>query len=378
MNPTTRLALFLSFSGNGGVERMLLNLLPELLNAGIPVDLLTIERTPNPQLAELDHPQLRVIPLGVRHTLLAVPALTRYLKREHPTVMLAFKDRAIRTAILAKAISGSSVSLMGKLETHLSAALAHKPPLLRHIRTYPLRWFYPRLDGLIVNAQGVADDIHALSKLPTERIHVIRNPVITPRVYALSQEPVAHPWCADPTIPLILGAGRLTRQKDFTTLIAAFAGVLARRPARLLILGEGRERPALEQQIQTLGLGDHVCLIGHVDNPYAYMARSTLFALSSRWEGLPNVLAEAMALGIPVVSTQCKSGPDEILAGGSLGRLVEVGDAEALAQAMFDTLEHPLAAGVLQQAVQEYHATASSQRHLDVLGLTPGTPPGPL
>lgn len=364
-----RLALFLSFSGSGGVERMMLNLLPELLKAPIHLDLLTIERVPNPHLARLDHPGLRVIPLGVRHTVLALPGLIRYLRQEKPDVLLAAKDRAIRTAILAKRLAGSPVCLAGKLETHLSAALAHKPSLLRALRLYPLRWLYPKLDVLIVNSQGVADDIHHLSGLPLERIQVIRNPVITPAVYALSQTPVAHPWFANDCVPVILGAGRLTLQKDFATLIEAFARLLPRCPARLVILGEGRERLALHQLSETLGIADHVWLAGHVDNPFAYMAKARLFALSSRWEGLPNVLAEAMALGIPVVSTDCPSGPDEILDGGRLGPLVPVGEAAALADALYQALTHPVAAHHLQRAVEPYHAGVSAKRHLEVLGL---------
>jgi len=364
-----RLALFLSFSGSGGVERMMLNLLPELLNASINIDLLTVERTPNPDLARLNHPRLRLMPLGVRHTALALPGLIRYLRQEKPAVLLAAKDRAIRTALLARGLSGSPVRLVGKLETHLSAALAHKPPVLRAIRLHPLRWLYPRLDALIANSQGVADDIGHLSGLAAERIHVIRNPVITPTVYTQSLAPVEHPWFNDDTVPVLLGAGRLTRQKDFSTLIEAFARLLARRPARLVILGEGRERPQLERLIETLGIADQVWLAGHVDNPFAYMAKARLFALSSRWEGLPNVLAEAMALGIPVVSTDCPSGPDEILAGGGLGPLVPVEDAPALAEALYQALEHPVAANRLQQAVEAYHAEASAKRHIEVLGL---------
>lgn len=370
-----RLALFLSFSGTGGVERMMLNLIPELLQAGVAVDLLTVNRNPlPPDLTRLQHPGLRLMPLGVRHTVQALPGLIRYLGREKPAVLLAAKDRAIRTAIVARSWSGHRVRLAGKLETNLSAALAHRSPLARMVRTYPMHWLYPQLDVLIVNARGVAEDALQLTGLPLERIHVIHNPVITDAVYRQSHAVVAHPWFNDPAIPVILGAGRLTRQKDFATLIQSFARLLERRQARLVILGEGRERPLLEQLIREAGIGAHVWLAGHVDNPYAYMARASLFALSSRWEGLPNVLAEAMALGIPVVSTDCPSGPDEILAGGRLGQLVAVGDSEALATALFDALANPQPTDRLRQAVADYHARASAERHIAVLGLnTSGT-----
>jgi len=151
-----------------------------------------------------------------------------------------------------------------------------------------------------------------------------------------------HPWFAPGEPPVILSVGRLTKQKDYPTLIRAFALVHRERPARLMILGEGEERPKLEALIQELSLDDDVSLPGFVDNPYAYMARSAVFVLSSAWEGLPTVLIEAMAVGTPVVATDCPSGPAEILEGGKWGKLVPVGDVEALAEAIARKISSPM------------------------------------
>src|SRR5262249_37227290 len=150
--------------------------------------------------------------------------------------------------------------------------------------------------------------------------------------------PLSHPWFAPGSLPVILGVGRLTWQKDFPTLIKAFALVRSRQPARLLILGEGEKRLELETIVKELGLAADVCLPGYVDNPFAYMHRCSAFVLSSASEGLPNSLIEAMACGAPVISTDCASGTAEILENGRYGPLVPVGDVEAMATAISATL----------------------------------------
>ena len=367
-----RLALVVSFSGTGGVEGNIFKLIPALLEAGVAVDLLGIFKMPIPAALQFQHPHYRLMDLGVTHSMLITPALMRYLKANPGVPLLVAKDRAIRMAILARALSGARNRLVGQLNTHLSAALAGKPALQRWWRTWPMAWFYPKIDAVVAVSQGVAEDTHRLTGLPLARLPVIRNPVINQALFDLSRAPVEHPWFQDPQVPVILGAGRLTRQKDFPTLIQALARVRQQRPCRLVILGEGPDRAALEQLTAGLQVQDAVWLPGHVDNPYAYMLRSRLFALSSRWEGSGNVLTEAMALGVPVVSTDCPSGPAEMLEQGRFGPLVPVGDADALAQAILQTLEQPLPPDTLQSAVTDYRVEVSARHYIGVLGLRPG------
>jgi len=366
-----KLAVFISFSGTGGVERMVLNLLPDIVNAGVKVDLLAIERYPTPELKKLGDYGVRRIDLNVRHSSLAVPALMRYLRTSRPAALLAAKDRAIRAAVVARKLSGERerVRLVGRLGTHLSAALERKPAPLRWFRTGPMRLIYQGVDCVVANSEGVAEDTRRLTRLPDERVIVIRNPVVTPALDVLAQEPVMHPWFHTGAPPVILGAGRLTVQKDFSTLIRAFARVRVRRPCRLVILGQGGLRSELEALVQSLGVGDDVWMPGHVTNPYAFMARAAVFALSSAWEGSPNVLTEALAVGTPSVATDCPSGPREILRGGEFGRLVPVGDAAALADAILATLDRPLPGPVLRQAVAEYSCHVSARRYLEALHL---------
>jgi glycosyltransferase involved in cell wall biosynthesis len=186
----------------------------------------------------------------------------------------------------------------------------------------------------VVVSREAADDLARTARLARERIEVIYNPVITPALREQAAQAPDHPWFAPGQPPVVLGVGRLTRQKDFPTLIRAFAEVRRRRTARLVILGEGEERPALTALVAELGLDPDVALLGFRDNAAAYMARAAVFVLSSAWEGLPTVLIEALATGTPVVSTDCQSGPREILQEGRLGDLVTVGDPAGLARAI--------------------------------------------
>jgi glycosyltransferase involved in cell wall biosynthesis len=359
--------VLISFSGEGGVERMVLNLVEGFAAHGVAVDLLAI-RADSAHLGALPAGG-RFVDLGVRHSGLAVLPLARYLRRCRPAALLVAKDRAIRAAVLARALAGADTRLVGRLGTNLSAALEGRAGLARWLRVAPMRWFYPRVDHVVCVSRGVLEDTRALTGLAAERLSVIRNPVVTPRLGERAAQPVDHPWAEDASVPLILGAGRLTEQKDFPTLVRAFARLRAGRPARLVILGEGRQRGALTALARDLGVAADVALPGFTSNPYAWMARARLFVLSSAWEGSPNVLTEALALGIPSVATDCPSGPREILAGGRWGPLVPVGDEVALAAAMTATLDAPPASDALRSAVADYTRDAAARAYLEALGL---------
>lgn len=359
------IAILASFSGAGGVERMLVNLMQGMVAVGQPLDLLLI-RDQGPHLTGLPE-GINRIALGSRHSLLAIPALARYLRRHRPRALLAAKDRAGRAAVLARWLAGTDTRLVLRLGTNLSAALEGRPTWQRLARFGPIRLLYPHLDRIIAVSQGVAVDTASITGLPVSAIRVIPNPVITPDLARRAAEPCPHPWCQGEGPPLILGAGRLQRQKDFPTLIRAFAQLRRERACRLIIIGEGRERPALEALISQLGLEGQVDLPGFQANPLPFLARAQLFVLSSAWEGSPNVLTEAMALGTPVVATDCPSGPAELLDGGRLAPLVPVGDANALARAMDQALAQPPPPELLKASVAAYEQTNSTRQYLEEL-----------
>jgi len=360
-----RIAIFVSFSGEGGVERMMVNLIEGLISLGCKVDLVLVKT----QKLNLDSfpPGVNLVKLKASHTFSSLLPLIIYLRRKRPDALLAAKNRANQVAILAKILAGVSTRIAVRMGTTTSAALTGKSKLL-HLAWYmPMRIIYPFADSVIAVSRGVAADISKITGLPAEGIKVIPNPTIPFKLFKLAEENIIHPWFSCGNIPVILGVGRLTRQKDFPTLIKAFAKLRLNRPCRLIILGDGNDRPLLEGLATDLGVKDDLYMPGFTDNPFAYLKRVSLFVLSSAWEGSPNALIEALALGTPVVSTDCPSGPSEILLNGRYGPLVPVGDAHALATAMHSTLDNPHKKEFLMSAVREYTVEKSSKRYLDAL-----------
>lgn len=363
--PTDRIAVLLSFSGKGGVEKMVLNLIRALDALGVSVDLLAI-RASGIEGVTLP-PSVRLVDLGVGHTSLAVLPLALYLRRHRPVAVLAAKDRAIRAMVRARALARVDCRVVGRLGTNLSAALAHKPRWMQRLRLDPMRSIYRKVDHVVCVSAGVLADTHAITGLDAHRLSVIRNPVVTPELESLARQRPAHPWYEDGGVPVVIGVGRLTAQKDFATLIRAFAILTQKMDARLVILGEGREREDLQRLVADSGLSAKVSLPGFDSNPYPWIAHARLFALSSAWEGSPNVLTEAMALGVACVATDCPSGPREILDHGRLGELVPVGDAVRLARAMHAALLNPVPAQALREATSTYRSDIAARAYLAVL-----------
>lgn len=364
-----RLAVMISFSGDGGVERMISNLCAEFVRH-VDVDLLALK---------LDGRHSQRIPTGVnrialkaRHAWTSVGEVARYLREQRPDALLVAKDRAGRAALRASARVNGAPPVFIRLGTNLSAALERKDPISRWLRVAPMRRVYPRAAGVIAVSEGVRQDTIRITGLDADRVHVIRNPVITPRLAEQAAEPPPHAWLRDAPEPVLIGMGRLTRQKGFDTLLRAFAALQAAQPSRLILLGEAphaEDRERLQALARELGVSERVLFAGFQSNPYAWLARADLFVLSSAWEGSPNALTEALALGIPCVSTDCPSGPSEILAGGAYGPLVAVGDHAAMARAMAAMLRAPLPADRLREAVAEYRADLSARRYLRLMRL---------
>jgi len=230
------------------------------------------------------------------------------------------------------------------------------------LKRQAMRWLYRRADGLVAVSAGVAQDLRGLD-LVDDRIHVIHNPVDVERLRQLAVADL--PPAVQDRTPYVVSLGRLTEAKDFPTLLRAYATSALRDSHCLIIVGGGEQGTNLEDRVRELGLADRVLFTGAMDNPYRVLAEAKLHVLSSRWEGYPNVLLEALALGVPVVSTDCPHGPREILDGGRYGRLAPVGDAAALASAMDAELERSSSGG---EAVLATHSRqAITSRYLALL-----------
>lgn len=331
-SPPTRLAIFVPSMHEGGAERAMVKLSQAVAERGCSVDLV-LAKAEGPHLVEVSG-LVRIVDLKAPRTLSSLPALARYLRRERPAAMLCVMNHANIVALWARRLAGVSVRMIASERNTLSVSARQAVSLRARLMPWLTRRFYPWADAIVAVSGGVADDLAQVTGIPRDRIEVIYNPVVTPDLRRQAQVPVDHRWFGPGQTPVLLSVGRLRVQKDFPTLIRAFAEVRRTRLARLLILGEGPERPILEALVKELGLEQDVCLPGFIGNPYAYMARASAFILSSRWEGLPGVLIEALACGAPVISTDCPSGPREILADGRYGQLVPVGDVAAMAHAI--------------------------------------------
>ncbi len=282
---------------------------------------------------------MKLITLNAKRALYSIPALCSLLRETRPDVLVSTLDYLNVTAVLCRLICRVRLRVIGLERNTLSVAARNAPSWRGRRMALLARLFYPRLDATVAVSSGVADDLVRTAGLPREKVSVIYNPVVTRDLYEKAEEPVAHPWFQHAEPPVVLGVGRLTAAKDFETLIRAFALVRKERRARLLILGEGEQRARLQALVRELRLETDAALPGWVGNPYKYMKRAAVFVLSSKWEGFGNVIVESMALGTPVVSTDCPNGPAEILEGGKWGRLVQVGDHNGLAVAIIQGME---------------------------------------
>ena len=294
-------------------------------------------------------------------------SLSEYLNREQPNALLSAKTPANLVAIWAKQLAKVQTRIIVSERTHLSMSNQQSPKWRWRYVAPLIGKIYPQAERIITVSHGVADDLAACTGLPRDTIGTIYNPTLITEIAEKTQTPCSHSWLPPTTLPVILGIGRLVPQKDFPTLLKAFAQVNRTHPARLLILGEGRERATLETLASELRIAKNVSFPGFEPNPYAFLARASIFVLSSAWEGLPNALIEALACGCPVVSTNCPSGPQEILANGKFGPLVPVGDHLALAQAILQTLEHPPNVESLRSRAAEFDIQTISGQYLQAL-----------
>jgi glycosyltransferase involved in cell wall biosynthesis len=362
-NSSPKAAFFLPNLDGGGAERIVVNLANGLNQAGVKVDLiLKIKR--GALLAELS-PEVRVIDLNAPRMIATLPGIVRYLRQESPVVLFANLEVPNLVSLIAGLFAPRSARIF--TTTH-NVVSVYEPFLFGKAMERRLsRRLFPLAAGNIAVSQAAAADLAGFARLPLERIRVIYNPILTPAFYEKRSAPLDAPWLPADETPLVLAVGRLNPVKDFPTLLRAFARVRRQRPARLAILGEGAERPALEKLAAELGIAADFDLPGFQSNPFPLMQRAAALVISSQSEGLGNSAIEAMACGCPVVATDCPGGVAEILKKGEYGHLTPVGDDATMAAAILEVLDgkgrHAPSAWLEQFTLE--HAV---RQYLDILG----------
>jgi glycosyltransferase involved in cell wall biosynthesis len=332
----TDAAFFLQDLSGGGAEKIMAGLANEFVKRGLKVDFVLVQAS-GVNLKFLSE-KIQVVDLEARNTYLCLPALIRYLNETRPRAFLSSLDLTNLMALIARKLSRVNVRLVIRIEVMVSAQ--KRPYIKKRLERLLLTALYPWADDIIAISRNVAEDIIRYARLSPNKVHAVSNPGVTPDLLNKAREDAGHAWLRKGQPPVVLGAGRLTEQKDFATLINAFARLHKKTEVRLIILGEGEQKPELEALVRRLGIESDVDLHGYVENPYSFLRQSRVFVLSSKWEGSPSVVIAALACGCPVISTDCPGAAREILADGAYGDLVPVGDAAAMAEAMEKVLEN--------------------------------------
>lgn len=359
-----RVTIYLPNLHGGGAERIMVSVANGLAALGHRVDLVLASAV-GTYLAEVDD-AVRVVDLGQRRVVTSLPALVRYLRTESPDAVLSAINHSNITALLARKLAGARCRVVVSERNAPSRSLSGgRTAAIMRVLTQRL---YPSADAIVCVSRGVQREMEELLGLPSDKLSTIYNPLDVDRIASSMAEPTGHEWLDRKTMPVVVAVGRLTAQKDYPTLLRAFAALRRCRPARLIVVGEGDDRTRLEALATELSVGAEVAFVGFQRNPFAWMAASDLYVLSSAWEGLPGALLQAMACGARIVSTDCRTGPDEILEDGRWGRLVPVGDYLAMATAMNAALDDASPPDVRKRA-DAFRPEHAISAYAQVLGL---------
>lgn len=359
-------AVYMPSLEGGGAERAMLDVARGIAQRGLQVDMVLI-KAKGPYLKLLPD-SVHLVDLDSQRAITSLPRFARYLRRRRPTVVISTLPEVNVMTLTMRKLFFRRTLVMARRANNFSMEYHNASFKDRVVLSLEKR-LLSSANAVVVNSRGVGEDLKQVAPHIAHLIHVVHNPVVWPDLSDWARAPVDHTWFRDssPDLPVIVSVGRLATSKGHATLLEAFAELLKSQPARLLLLGEGPEESNLLRQAESLQISSSVDLIGFDDNPFAYMSKARVFVLSSEYEGFPNSLAQAMACGTPVVSTDCPSGPSEILEGGKWGRLVPVGDSHALATATIETLRSPIPSSLLVSRSLAYSAESSIDLYMEVL-----------
>ncbi len=357
MTEPRSIGIYLTSMTIGGAERVALDLSSGLSSRGYDVDLVLVDASGD--LLDEVSADVSTVDLGARRVATSLLPLRRYLTSREPDVLYSMMTEPNLIAIAAHQLASTNTRLVISEHNMLSHSIDSIKDRLVTLGAWAS---YPLADHAVAVSKGVRNDLLDKTRLEDDSISMIYNPVRVELIREQASEPVDHEWLADESLEVVLSGGRHKPQKGFDTLLDAFAH-LERDNVRLVLFGKGPETEALQRQAIELGISDRVSFPGFVDNPYSYMSAADVFVLSSVHEGFGLVLIETMACGCPVVSTDCESGPGEILDGGKYGLLVPVGDKKALADGISQMLTDPTDPDVLQSRAADFGAENALSRY---------------
>jgi len=365
-----RVAFCISSFRAGGGEKQVIQIANAFAERGYAVDLLVLK--PVGQYESHVDSEVRVISLDAGRMLFSLPKLVAYMRREQPEVLLGLDEYTHLLALAARKLSRVNTRIVLRISNMLSELFIRYEGKNKFLPSL-IRRFYKHADGIIANSHGVADEVVHITGIDAKKVTVIYNPKQRTSILGAAGETVAHEWLTSKTLPVVISVGRLRVQKNFPLIIRSFAKVSQKIPARLIIVGTGREEGRLRELVRELECEEAVYLPGYADNPYAWMQKADLYVLASLWEGLPNSLLEAMICGLPAIAADCSSGPREILAPDTdykkrlsvgdgveyakYGVLTAVNDGDALIEAMERFLKDP--------TLRKKYATTSVERGKD-------------
>jgi glycosyltransferase involved in cell wall biosynthesis len=360
-----RIALFFSSLDVGGTPRVMLRLMDGFVKAGFKVDAVVVRAFGS--FIDKIPEGVNLVDLSAKRTLNSIPAFTQYLRKNRPDAVLSALMHINLAAIVSRILSVTSPRLVISERSNLTEKKIHAVHLWDKFSVPLINIFYRFSDALVTVSLDSARDLIESTKLDPEKVIIIYNPIPVDEIRSSACEKIEHPWFTNDGIPVILAVGRLSPPKDYPTLIKAFSILREKKNAHLMIIGEGEERQKIKELVNSSPFSADISLFGSSDNPFPYMAKADVFVLSSAWEGFPNVLVEALACGATIVSTNCHSGPSEILQDGKYGRLVPVGDAPALAEAIEKSLVNPFLAEQSITRARDFSVEKAVQKYLEVL-----------
>lgn len=363
MNINKKIVFILPNFRAAGVERVVITLANEMCRLGYSVSLLIFKN--NGDLANDICKEIEVIELHINRSSFAIFKLINFFRKNQVCFISSYSYLSI-LSIIANIITFKKSQIFVCEHTTLTQMNKAKSNYKNKIVNFLMRMFYPLADGIIAVSSGVADDLSKAIDIPRKKIKVLYNPLDINFISKMSQNSPSHRWLLNKKQPLILGIGRLDIAKNFTLLINAFSKITDQTDANLLILGEGDLRLELEQEIKKLQLSERCELMGYISNPYCYLKNADIFVLSSNVEGFSLVIVESLACNTPVISTDCPSGPNEILEDGKWGTLVPMNDVEILSVAMLEALRSPNTKN-LQERAKEFDVKIVTQRYIDYL-----------